>query len=67
MNTYIEALRPKLSKNDYQKLSAINNPKVHQFIAESADLCGAGRIFICSDSEEDLYYLLKYSWTHSPL
>jgi phosphoenolpyruvate carboxykinase (GTP) len=63
MNTYIEALRPKLSKNDYQKLSAINNPKVHQFIAESADLCGAGRIFICSDSEEDLYYLRQQAIT----
>jgi phosphoenolpyruvate carboxykinase (GTP) len=57
MGTNIEALRSKLSKNDYQKLSAIDNPKVHQFIAESAELCGAGRIFVCNDSTEDLSYV----------
>ena len=63
MNTYIESLHPKLSKNDYQKLSAIDNPKVHQFIAESADLCGAGRIFICSDSEKDITYVRQQAMT----
>ncbi len=63
MSTYLEAIHPKLSKNDYQKLSAIDNPKVHQFIAESADLCGAGRIFICSDSVQDLAYVRQQSMT----
>ncbi len=63
MNTYIESLHPKLSKNDYQKLSAIDNPKVHQFIADSADLCGAGRIFICSDSQKDITYVRQQALT----
>jgi phosphoenolpyruvate carboxykinase (GTP) len=53
MNPYIEALRPKLSKPDYEKLVAISIPKVHEFIAKSADLCNAEHVFICSDSEED--------------
>jgi len=57
MNPYIEALRPKLSKSDYQKLCAISIPKVHEFIAKSADLCNAEHIFICSDSEEDKNYI----------
>lgn len=63
MNTYLEALRPKLSKNDYQKLSAIDNPRVHQFIADSAELCGAGRIFICSDSAQDIAYVRQQAVT----
>jgi len=57
INRYIEALRPKLSKSDYRKLCAISIPKVHEFIAKSADLCNAEHIFICSDSEEDKTYI----------
>jgi phosphoenolpyruvate carboxykinase (GTP) len=57
MNRYIEALRPKLSKSDYEKLCAISIPKVHEFIAKSADLCNAEHVFICSDSEEDKKYI----------
>ena len=53
MNTYIDSLRPKLSKSDYNKLCAISIPKVHEFIAKSADLCNAEHVFICSDSAED--------------
>ncbi len=53
MNPYIEALRPKLTKSDYNKLIAISIPKVHEFIAKSADLCNAEHVFICSDSAED--------------
>jgi phosphoenolpyruvate carboxykinase (GTP) len=57
MNPYIDALRPKLSKPDYRKLCAIPIPKVHEFIAKSADLCNAEHVFICSDSEEDKNYI----------
>ena len=57
ISSYIEALRPKLSKSDHQKLRAISIPKVHEFIAKSADLCNAEHVFICSDSEEDKRYI----------
>jgi len=57
MNPYIEALEPKLSKTDYKRLCAIPIPKVHEFIAKSADLCNAERVFICDDSEEDKKYI----------
>jgi phosphoenolpyruvate carboxykinase (GTP) len=57
MNPYIEALRPKLSKSDYEKLCAISIPRVHEFIAKSADLCNAEHVFVCSDSEEDKKYI----------
>ncbi len=59
MNVYIEALRPKLSKIDYQKLCAITNPKVYQLIAEASELCSPDRIFICNDSTEDIEYIRR--------
>jgi len=57
MNPYLEVLRPKLNQLDYQKLSAIANPIVHEFIAKANDLCNPQRIFICSDSAEDIAYV----------
>jgi phosphoenolpyruvate carboxykinase (GTP) len=59
MNAYLEALRPKLSEQDYQKLCGIDNPNVHEFIAKASDLCHAERIFICSDSAEDIAYVRR--------
>ncbi|MCW4035024.1 MAG: phosphoenolpyruvate carboxykinase (GTP) [Candidatus Bathyarchaeota archaeon] len=64
MNPYIDALRPKLSKADYQKLCAIKIPKVHEFIAKSADLCNAEHVFICSDSPEDKEYIRQQAIEH---
>ena len=61
MNPYIEAMRPKLSEADLQKLLAIKIHKVHEFIAKSADLCNAENIFICSDSAEDIAYVRQQS------
>jgi phosphoenolpyruvate carboxykinase (GTP) len=59
MNPYLEALQPKLSPSDFKKLSAINNPNVHEFIAKESDLCHPKDIFICSDSEEDIAHVRK--------
>ena len=61
MNPYLEALQPKLSPSDFKKLSAINNPNVHEFIAKESDLCHPKDIFICSDSEEDIEHVRKQS------
>jgi phosphoenolpyruvate carboxykinase (GTP) len=59
MNPYLEALQPKLSASDFKKLSAINNPNVHEFIAKESDLCQPKEIFICSDSAEDIAHVRK--------
>jgi phosphoenolpyruvate carboxykinase (GTP) len=63
MNPYLEALQPKLSKSDYQKLCAIDNPNVHEFIAKSSDLCHAEQIFVCSDSAEDIAHVRRQAIT----
>lgn len=59
MNAYLEALQPKLSKEDYEELCTIDNPNVHEFIAKASDLCHAEHIFICSDSPEDRAYVRR--------
>ncbi len=55
--SYLEILQSKLDKHNYTKLCAIANSKVHQFIVESAELCNPQKIFICSDSTEDIAYI----------
>ena len=57
MNTYLEALKVKLTEADYKKLCVIDNPKVHEFIAKSSDLCHAKNIFICSDDPKDIAHI----------
>jgi phosphoenolpyruvate carboxykinase (GTP) len=59
MNPYLEALQPLLSESDFKKLSAIDNPNVHEFIAKESDLCQPKYIFICSDSAEDIAHVRK--------
>ncbi len=59
MNPYLEALQQKLSAADFKKLSAIDNPNVHEFIAKENDLCHPKDIFICSDSIEDITHIRK--------
>jgi phosphoenolpyruvate carboxykinase (GTP) len=59
MNPYLEVLQPKMSAADFKKLSAIDNPNVHEFIAKESDLCHPERIFICSDSVEDIEHVRK--------
>jgi len=59
MNPYLEALQPKLTPEDFQKLSSIDNPNVHEFIAKASDLCHPTKIFICSDSAQDIEHVRK--------
>ncbi|MFA5573067.1 MAG: phosphoenolpyruvate carboxykinase (GTP) [Crenarchaeota archaeon] len=63
MNPYLEALQQKLSPADFKKLSAIDNPVVHEFIAKESDLCHPEKIFICSDSTEDIAHVRKMAVT----
>ncbi len=61
MNPYLEVLQPKLSESDFKRLSAIDNPNVHEFIAKESDLCQPKDIFICSDTPEDISHVRKMS------
>jgi len=57
LKTYLEVLQTRTCQDDYQKLCAINNPKVHQIVAEAADLCCPDTIFICSDTPDEIAHI----------
>jgi phosphoenolpyruvate carboxykinase (GTP) len=59
MNPYLEVLRPKLTQPNYEKLSSLANPNVHEFIAKASDLCHPDQIFICSDAKEDILHVRR--------
>jgi len=46
-----------MSEKCYEKLCAIKNHKVYEFIAKSSDMCNCEKIFICSDSAEDIAHV----------
>lgn len=58
---YIKNLRPMLDEKNLKKLSDISDSKVHKFIAEASALCRPEKIFICSDSREDIEHVRKQS------
>lgn len=53
----ISELRTRLGEEGYRKLMSINNPKLHRFIAEYVELCNPAKIFVCTDSVEDIRYI----------
>lgn len=57
MKSYLETLRTRVNQEDYQKLCAIDNSKIHQVIAEAAELCNPEKIFICSDTPDEIAHI----------
>jgi len=53
----IDVLKARLSKEDFEKLARIRNPRVHEFIATYIQLCNPAKVFVCTDSEEDIQYI----------
>lgn len=50
-------LKARLGQEDYQKLVRINNPKLNQFIAKYVELCNPDKVFVSTDSPEDINYI----------
>jgi len=53
----MKALKSRLGKQDLDKLITINNPKVHQFVAKYIDYCDPAKVFVCSDTAEELAFI----------
>jgi len=52
-----DTLKVKLGKENYQKLTGINNPKLHQFIAKYIELCNPAKVFVSTGCMEDIKYI----------
>jgi phosphoenolpyruvate carboxykinase (GTP) len=54
---YEQLLKQRMSSESYQKLAALNNEKVMEFIGFFTEHCDPASIYVCTDSEEDMQYV----------
>ncbi len=54
-----DILKNKVTGENYAKLAALANPKLHEFVAQAIELCQPERVFVTSDSAEDAEYIRK--------
>ena len=52
-----ELLKKKLTTEIYNRLTALNNPKMHEFVADAIELCSPASVFVCTDLAEDRDYI----------
>jgi len=57
MDNVNELLKQKLTAEHYDKLIALDNPKMHDFIADAIELTRPASVFVCTDSPEDRAYI----------
>jgi len=50
-------LKEKLTRENYDRLIALNNPKMHEFVADAIKLCNPASVFVCTDLEADRAYI----------
>jgi phosphoenolpyruvate carboxykinase (GTP) len=56
---YAEVLKGKLGAASLAKLEALENDKVHAFVAEAVALCRPESVVVCDDSPEDVAWVLR--------
>ncbi|HDQ46276.1 MAG TPA: phosphoenolpyruvate carboxykinase (GTP) [bacterium] len=49
-----DVLKSRLDETQYRRLIAIENPMVHEFVAEYIALCDPASVFVCTDDGADL-------------
>jgi phosphoenolpyruvate carboxykinase (GTP) len=57
MADFTAFLKDKLGKENYEKLSKINNPALNEFVAKQIELCNPDKVFVSNDSPEDIKYI----------
>jgi len=57
MERVTKILKQKLTTEDYNRLMALANAKLHAFVADAIELTGAESVYVCTDSDEDRAYI----------
>ncbi len=52
-----ELLKKRLSGEHYQRLAVLDNPKMHQFVADAIELTNPASVYVCTDAPEDIAYV----------
>jgi len=53
----LEWLKSRMGAREFEKLARIPDPRVHQFVAESVELCNPSEIFVCTNSPDDIRHI----------
>ncbi len=59
MKDHISTLEKYLTPHGLAKLLAIPNRDVHKFVAKAVALCEPMKVFVCTDSEDDIDYIRR--------
>ncbi len=54
---YEDLLKSKMSEEGYEKLTALKNPKLFNFVGEYVELCEPDSVYMCDDSDTDADYI----------
>ncbi len=54
---YKELLKAKCKRENYEKLMALDNPRLHDFVAKYVEHCNPASLFVRTDSLEDAQYV----------
>lgn len=57
-------LQEKLSQEHFDRLMALENQKMHDFVADAIELTEPDSVYVCTDSAEDLDYIMQLSLTN---
>ncbi|WP_211259712.1 phosphoenolpyruvate carboxykinase (GTP) [Thermococcus celericrescens] len=57
MMNAIEKLEKLLDREQFEKIKALNNPELHEFLAEWIEWLEPDKVFVCTDSPEDEAYV----------
>ena len=57
MSNVNETLKEKLTAESRDRLMAVDNTKIHKFVADAIELTNPEKVFVCMDSEEDVKHV----------
>jgi phosphoenolpyruvate carboxykinase (GTP) len=60
-NKSLEFLKTRLDSVHFHRLEAVQNPKLHAFVADFVELCNPGKVLIITDSDEDIRFIREQS------
>ncbi|MFW6189961.1 MAG: phosphoenolpyruvate carboxykinase (GTP) [Planctomycetota bacterium] len=56
---YTSTLKARLDEENYARLAALQNPKLHSFVARFVELCQPASVFVATDDPEHLAYVRR--------
>ena len=64
MDNAVDFLKQKLTPDNFQKLMALENPKMHRFVADAVELTRPASVFVCTDDPADHDYIRQLAITN---